>query len=158
MKVQDIMNKTPKSCNQNANLAAVVEAMWASDCGSLPVVDEAGKVVGMLTDRDICIALGTRNQPASEITAREVVSGNLFACAPNDEIHTALETMKAQKIRRLPVLDQAGKLQGILCLDDLALHAEKQVGKKVPDLSYEDVVETLRAVCENRLAMMAAVA
>ncbi|OFW17547.1 MAG: hypothetical protein A3H27_01045 [Acidobacteria bacterium RIFCSPLOWO2_02_FULL_59_13] len=156
MKVQDIMIRTPQSCNWNANLATVAEALWAGDCGSLPVVDDAGKVVGMLTDRDICIALGTRNQPASEITAREVVSGHLFACAPNDEIHKALETMKAQKLRRLPVLDKAGKLQGILSLNDLALHAEKQVGKKVPDLSYEDVVETLKAICEHRLPLAAA--
>ena len=155
MKVRDIMNKTPKSCDRSANLAAITEAIWTNDCGTLPVVDETGKVVGMITDRDICVALGTRNQRASEVTVGEVLSQELFACAPDDEIHTALETMKAQRIRRLPVLDQAGRLQGILCLNDLALHAEKQTGKKVPALSYEDVVETLKAICEHRVPLAA---
>lgn len=157
MKVRDIMVQTPRYCNPHSNLAEITEALWSHDCGALPVVDEAGKVVGVITDRDICIALGTRNRPASEITVGEVISGKLFPCSPNDEIHTALETMKAQRIRRLPVLDKTGRLQGILCLNDLALHAEKQIGKKVPDLSYEDIVETLKTICEHRV-LLAAVA
>ncbi|MBI4465747.1 MAG: CBS domain-containing protein [Acidobacteria bacterium] len=155
MKVQDIMVERPKCCNLYSNLAEITETLWSNDCGSLPVVNEEGKVVGMITDRDICVALGTKNRPASEIRAGEVISRKLFACSPGDEIHTALEIMKTQKIRRLPVLDKAGRLQGILCLNDVALHAEKPGGKKVPDLSCEDVAETLKAICKHPLPVAA---
>ena len=61
MEVRDIMVQDVRSCHPDNNLAQVAEIMWKGGCGALPVVDESGRLLSMITDRDICIALGTRN-------------------------------------------------------------------------------------------------
>lgn len=153
MRVQDIMARSPKSCAPATNLAEAAEMMWLNDCGSLPVTGEGNKVIGMITDRDICIALGTRNGAASQWTVGEVTNGKVYVCAPGDDIGATLETMRKQQLRRLPVVNKAGVLQGILCLNEIVLHAQKRNG-----LSYEDVIDTLKAISEHRMAPQAAVA
>jgi CBS domain-containing protein len=67
--------------------------MWIGNCGFLPVSGNDGKIVGVITDRDICIALGTRNRLAGEVTAREVMTNRLFACSPDDDVHPAMQMM-----------------------------------------------------------------
>jgi len=150
MRVQDIMVRDVKVCHPDMNLAAAAEILWKEGCGTLPVV-ENGRVLGMVTDRDISIALGTRNVRAADILVKDVALPKLFSCAPEDDIHSALKTMRAQKVRRLPVIDSKGKLQGILCLDGIVLFAEQTTG----DLTYADVVETLKAICEHEGAHLA---
>ena len=154
MKVQDIMVKDVKTCHPDTNLAEATQIMWANDCGALPVLDDQDQVAGMITDRDICMAVGSRNRAPSEITVFEVKSNpeELYTCAPEDDIHAALKTMRTQGVRRLPVVN-SGKLRGILCLNEIALNAKKRNA-----LSYDDVVETLKAVCEHRLARQAVAA
>jgi CBS domain-containing protein len=149
MKVQDIMTETVKTCPPNANLAEAVALMWEGDCGVLPVVADGGKVVGILTDRDIAIALGTRNERATQIPVRKVMSGEIFACHPDEDIHAALKTMRKDKVRRLPVITDDGVLRGIVSMNDVAIHAEKFDGHKTTALSYEDVVNTFKAICEH---------
>jgi|SRR5581483_4192631 len=144
MKVRNVMVKDVKFCTPETNLAAAAETFWNAGCGALPVV-ENGHVLGVITDRDVAIALGTRNAIAGETLVREVTLPKLFYCSPEDDIHQALKTMRAQKIRRLPVIDAQGTLIGILCLDDILLYAEEKGG----ELSYADVVETLQSVCEH---------
>ena len=148
MKVQDIMVQDVRSCRPETNLAEASRLMWENDCGALPVLEAGGKVVGMITDRDIAMAVGIRNRVPSEITVFEVKPDprELHTCAPEDDIHTALKTMREQGVRRLPVVN-SGQLRGILCLNEIALNSSKR-----GDLSYEDVVDTLRAVCEHRIA------
>lgn len=144
MKVRDVMVKDVKFCGPETNLAAVAEKLWKDGCGTLPVV-ENGRVLGIITDRDVCIALGTRNVKASDTLVKDVALPKLFYCAQEDDIHTALKTMSAQKVRRLPVMDSKGALEGILCLDDIVLFAEE----KAADLTYFDVVKTLQSICEH---------
>jgi CBS domain-containing protein len=158
MKVQDVMNSQVQSCQPATNLAAAAAVMWDHDCGALPVVDDAGQVLGMITDRDIAIAAATRGRPAGEISVREVISGTVYSCVPDEDIHTALKTMRQAKVRRLPVVNAAGRLQGILCMNDIALRAEEAHGRQVPELSYDDAVSTLKAVCEHRAAPVAVAA
>ncbi len=147
MKVREVMVQDVKICTPVMNLAAVAEILWKEGCGTLPVVENA-RVMGMITDRDICIALGTRNVRAAEAVVRDVALPKVFYCAPDDDIHKALSTMSAQKIRRLPVINNEGILEGILCLDDIVLHAEA----KAADLTYADVMKTLKAICEHERA------
>ena len=144
MQVQDIMVRDAKSCRTDTNLAAVTAIMWNNGCGALPVVEDTEKVVGMITDRDICIAVGTRNRLASEIKVADVVPQRVYTCAPEDDIRAALRTMQTEKVRRLPVVSSDGLLQGILCLDDIVLNA-----KKTAALSYGHLFETVRAICEH---------
>ena len=150
MKVHDVMTEDVKTCRPETNLAAAAAIMWENDCGALPIVADGEKAIGMITDRDVAIALGTRNMQAAEIPVKEVMSGKLFAASPDDDIHAALKLMRKEKVHRLPVIDSQGKLQGILSLNDVALHAMHPNGKTTPALNYEDVVSTLKAVCEHR--------
>jgi CBS domain-containing protein len=156
MKVQDVMNSKVQSCQPTTNLAAAAAVMWDYDCGALPVVNDAGQVMGMITDRDIAIAAATKGRPAGEITVSEVISGNMYSCAQDDDIHAALKTMRHAKVRRLPVVNAEGRLQGILCMNDIALRAEEAHGKHVPALSYDEAMSTFKALCEHRAATVAA--
>jgi CBS domain-containing protein len=150
MKVHEVMTEDVKSCRPDTNLAAAAALMWENDCGVLPVVAEGEKAIGVITDRDIAIALGTRNKQAAEIPVSEVMSGNLFAASPDEDIHAALKLMRKERVHRLPVIDSQGKLEGVLSLNDVALYAMHPNGKTTPALNYEDVVSTLKAVCEHR--------
>jgi len=120
MQVKDIMVPDTRFCRPDTNLAEASLIMWENDCGALPVLEASGKVVGMVTDRDICIAVGTRNRAPSEITVFDVKPNpqELYTCAPEDDVHAALKTMREQGVRRLPVVN-AGKLRGILCLNEM---------------------------------------
>lgn len=151
MKVRDIMVRAPKYCRPDTNLATAVEILWKGDCGFLPVVDLDGRVAGVVTDRDICIALGTRNQRASEVFVREVMTERAYVSRAEDDIHTALETMEKHQVRRLLVVSVDGKLIGVLSIGDLTLHAERRAGKRIPDLSTEDVVETYQGIRVRQL-------
>ena len=151
MKVKDVMMRTAASCGPETNLGAAVEILWDRNCGILPIVDTGKKVIGVVTDRDICIALGTRNRLPSDITVGEVTSGKLFACAAEDDIRSAMATMARAKVRRLPVLTVDGKLEGILSMDDITMHSATRTGKGATELSHDDVVETLKAVYRPQL-------
>jgi CBS domain-containing protein len=148
MKVQEVMTLDVKFCELETNLAAVTELLWQTDCGAVPVMDH-GKLQGMITDRDICIALGTKNVLAGEVTAGEVIGHEVFTCAPQDEIHQALKTMRTHKVRRLPVVDYQGQLAGILSLNEVVLRAHK-LSRKSGDITYEDIATTMKAICEHR--------
>jgi len=151
MKVKDVMMGTPYYCQPETNLGSATELMWNADCGFLPVESADGKVTGVITDRDICIALGTRNRPAGEVTVAEVLTGKLYSCTPDDDIHMALHTMKDARVRRLPVLSENGTLAGILSMDDILPRAEPSSFGKEPELSSDEVVRTLRSITQRRV-------
>jgi CBS domain-containing protein len=146
MKVGDVMTKPPVYCDANTNLAAAAEILWNQNCGLLPIVDSSEKLMGVITDRDICVALGTRNRLPSEIVVKEVTSGKIATCKRDDDLRSALATMAEAKVRRLPVIDAAGRLQGILSTDDIVLHTETGKIKRNSELSAEDVVDSLKSI------------
>ena len=146
MKVAEIMTKPPASCRPQTNLAAAVEILWNHNCGILPVVDPQEQLVGLVTDRDMCVALGTRNRLPSELTVEEVTSGKIVACRPEDDVQRALETMAEAKVRRLPVVDAEGKLQGMLSMDDVVLRTDTTGIKKDSGLSSQDIINTLKRI------------
>ncbi|HEX8266747.1 MAG TPA: CBS domain-containing protein [Pyrinomonadaceae bacterium] len=120
MKVRDVMTTEVGYCQPDAPLAQAADIMWQRDCGVVPIVDESQRVIGMITDRDICFAVVTKNRLASEIKISEVISQNeVRSCAPGDAVEDALKTMKRRQLRRLPVVNKDGVLVGILSLADL---------------------------------------
>ena len=143
MQIKDIMTPQPRTASPRTTLAEAAQLLWNGDCGILPVTDE-GKLVGVVTDRDMYIALGTRNRPASDIAVGDVASATVWTCAPTDDVHAALDTMRARRVRRLPVVAD-GSLVGIVSLNDLALVAG--AGKPVRN---EEVVDTFKAICAHR--------
>jgi len=117
----------------------------------LPVVEGDRGVIGIVTDRDLLIALGTSNRNAADLPVGEVMSKDLSLCAPGDNIRDALKTMAQQRLRRLPVVDKNGALKGILSLGDIVLQADTD------DLS-EDLLTTMKAVCNHQNQRVLAVA
>lgn len=157
MKVQEVMNHNVTSCAPETTLAEAVALMWEADCGALPVVSAEGKALSIITDRDIAIATATRGRLASDIHVAEVMENKLYACELEEDIRSALKTMRQEKVRRLPVVSNEGLLQGIISLNDIALRAEEEKGKHQPELTYEDAMSTIKAICEHRpRAVMAA--
>jgi CBS domain-containing protein len=142
MQVQDIMNKDVSFCSPGTNAAAAAEMMWRRNCGILPIVEEGGRVVGIVTDRDLCIALGTSNRRAAELPLGEIMHKDLALCNPANDIRVALKTMAQRQLRRLPVVDEAGALKGVLSLSDIAL-------RTADDLSM-DVLNAARAIYDRR--------
>lgn len=143
MKIQDLMTINPISCGPDTNLAAATELMWNGDCGLLAVVNENGEPIGVVTDRDICIALGTRDQRPSALTVQQVMTTPPITCAAPEDIAAALKSMQGKKIRRLPVVDSEGVLVGIIALHDLFQHAG------VVGLSDGSVLATAKKVGEH---------
>lgn len=156
MKVKEIMSANAKVCTPTSSLADAAGLMWENDCGIVPVVTEGEKIVGLVTDRDICMAACTQGRKLSNIAIEEIFSGKVFACKPEDDVHTALNTMRENKVHRLPVVDANGKLKGMLSMNDIVLNAKESSGKKPPELSYVDVVNTYKSICQHRLPMQQA--
>jgi CBS domain-containing protein len=153
MKVEDAMTKDVQSCRPQTNLADAAMRMWRNDCGVLPVVADGEKVVGMITDRDICMAAATKHRDPANIREGEVTSGNVYGCSPDVDIHKALKIMRENQVRRLPIIRaEDGKLVGILSMNDVALM--EQGGAKA-ELSAEDVEQTMRAICTHRTLPLA---
>jgi len=148
MFVQDVMVKNVKVCRPDENLATVAGRLWDERCGALPVVDEYGRVLSMITDRDICIALGTRDVKASTVTVADVSLPRVFTCGRDEEVHHALRTMVSQNVRRLPVVDALDRLEGILSVDDLVRLSEKYPGEAI--IAPEELAAAMRSMVENR--------
>ncbi|PYP84481.1 MAG: CBS domain-containing protein [Blastocatellia bacterium AA13] len=145
MKVEEIMSSNVKACGRGTSLAEAVSILWKNDCGVLPVVDDEGRLIGTITDRDIAIALGTKNRLASEVTVGEVMTNHVATTAPPEDVRSALQRMGDARVRRLPVISD-GMLIGMLSINDIVLRA----GGGRTDLSHEDIAETLKAICQHR--------
>ena len=146
MKVREIMSGNPICCKSTDRLAEVAWKMYEGDCGVLPVLGEKGEGVGMITDRDVAIATMTRNKPPSEIIVAEVMSGNVHACGPDDNLESALETMAAERVRRLPVLDAERRVVGVLSMNDVIL----RLGRATTHLALtRHALTALHRICEH---------
>jgi CBS domain-containing protein len=147
MQVKDLMTANVSSCHPENNLAELTEMMWNQRCGALPIVDDSGKVMGVITDRDICVALGTRNIRASDVLARDVSPSKCYRCGPADDVRDALKTMATEEVSRLPVVDAAGKLLGMLSIDDVTFHAAYGCSS----LNDRELINAIAAIREDRI-------
>ena len=148
MKVQDVMTAPARSCQPWTNLVEAARTMWDNDCGSLPVLDEEGSPAGIITDRDICMALARKNRFPGDIAVRELMSVHPFVCQPNDEVGEALATMAARQVRRLPVVNAEGRIVGIVSISDIAAAAGSGLSaERGADNVHRKVAETLLKIC-----------
>lgn len=143
MRVQELMTKDVSFCGPGTNAAVATEIMWTRNCGSLPIVEDGRGVIGIVTDRDLLIALGTSNRNASDLPVGEVMNKDLALCAPDDDVRDALKTMARRQLHRLPVVDEDGALRGILSLDDVSLRAEA-------DGISRELLKTMKAICNRQ--------
>lgn len=144
MKVKEIMTTDVKTCTPDTTVAEAAHLMWDGYCGILPVLDD-GALVGVVTDRDMYIALATQNARAAQVRVGAVATTTLATCAPEDDVRAALATMKQARVRRLPVVGFGNTVVGILSMNDI-LRAASQ-GKK--GLTNGEILETLQAICAH---------
>lgn len=157
MKVKDVMTTNAAACTPLNTLADAAGLMWQHDCGILPVVADGGKVVGLITDRDICMSSLLNARQLAHIAVEEVISGNVVACEGEDDVKTALLKMQENKIRRVPVLNEDGTLGGMLSMNDIVLRAQEPKDKRLPAVSYADVVKTYQEICRHPLPQTKAI-
>jgi CBS domain-containing protein len=151
MQVNKLMTTKVATCRPDTNLAVVAKLMWDRDCGFVPVVEASGKVAGVITDRDICIASATRRLLPEQITAAQAMSRGIQSCQPDNPIGDALATMKKFRVRRLPVVAADGALKGVISINDIVLGSEQRDGPVATD-----IVSTMAAICAHRSVPAAA--
>ncbi|MGE5277518.1 MAG: CBS domain-containing protein [Acidobacteriota bacterium] len=146
MKVKAIMTRAVRWCTPETTAREAALAMRQVDCGILPVLRN-GRLAGVVTDRDLCLALAERDCRPGELSVGDAMSRGLWACREDDDVQTALDTMCARRVRRLPVVDAAGNLRGILCMNDVVREAGADLDGPV---SPDEVLRALQAIGEHR--------
>jgi CBS domain-containing protein len=154
MKVKKLMITEVGSCPSGDHLDKAAQVMWELDCGCVPIIDPDSKVVGMLTDRDICMATYTQGRALEDISVSSVMSKEVYSCSPEDDLTVAENIMENKQVRRLPVIDNEGRLVGLLSLNDIARRAAHEEGKKrvVKGLKPTEVAHTLAGICQPHRA------
>jgi CBS domain-containing protein len=150
--VEELMQTDVRVCRPSEAVAEAARIMWERDCGCVPVVaeDGSGRVVGMVTDRDVCMASWSRGTPPSRIPVGEVMARRVHVCHPDDDVAEAELLMRSAQVRRLPVTDEAGHLRGILSLADLARAATGAHGLPAGAVGAGEVGVVLEAICRPR--------
>lgn len=160
MKVRELMTDKVAYVQRSANLSDAARLMWDCDCGAIPVVeDDSQSVVGMITDRDICMACWSKDRPPSSIPVVEAMSPDLFRCSPDDSLTAAESLMRSTQVRRIPVVDAERKLLGILSLADIVTRAQRAgiYGAGASrELAPTEITTTLATICQPKSAPLTA--
>jgi CBS domain-containing protein len=135
--VTSVMTANPACCKAETPLRDVARMMIDNDCGEIPVVDEQGVPVGVVTDRDITIRVVAEGRDTMSATASDAMSSPVQTVREDSSLKDATQLMEAAKIRRVPVVDQQGKLSGIVSVADIARagkdHQTVEVVKEVSE-------------------------
>lgn len=151
MRVRDVMRKQPRVCAPEDTVATAGRIMAEVDCGVLPVMQATDELVGILTDRDVALAVARTDVRPSELTVEQVMTRKVASCCGADDLRSAMATMRERRVRRLPVLGEKGVLEGILSLDDVVLEAKAVAGEQFTGPFYVDVAETLKAINRHQV-------
>jgi len=144
MIVRDLMSGDVRTCTPQDSLQRAAEIMWSQDCGVVPVIDGERRVVGMVTDRDVCMHALMSGRPLRDCLVADAMSDDVCACGASDSLAHAQALMRGRRVRRLPVVGDDRQLVGILSLNDLAIrtgHAGRDNG-----VAPEAVAATLTGV------------
>lgn len=126
MKVKDAMHNGMICVEPGTKVWEIARQMRDNDIGAMPVRAD-GKLVGMVTDRDITCRAVADGAGRGELTAQDIMTRNVISCAPEDDIAVAVKAMETKKIRRLPVIDSQHDLLGMLSLGDVSHKLNKEL-------------------------------
>jgi CBS domain-containing protein len=149
-RVEEIMTPGPKTCRASDYLSTVAELMWEHDMGCVPVVDDRGRLVGVITDRDVCMAAYTQGLTLYEIPVLTVMAKKAVWVRRDDDVEVALERMREAQVRRLPVIDVDWQVVGLISINDLI--REARPANVAVGITDEAVIKTLRAIGRRRTA------
>jgi len=147
-RVQDLMTPRPKTCRASEFLTRAAQIMWEHDVGCVPVVDDQARLVGMITDRDLCMAAYTQGRRLNDILVMSVMAKVPISVRPDDEIAVAEERMRTNRVRRLPVVDVDGQVVGLIAMNDLIREARPEAESKGVDEG--SVLDALREIGRPR--------
>jgi CBS domain-containing protein len=132
--IRDVMTSNPTTCETSAKVTDAARVMAQEDVGPIPVV-ESGRVVGIVTDRDIVVRVVAEGRDPSSITVGEIASSDLATVGPDTDLDEALRVMAQRQVRRLPVVE-GERLVGIVAQADVARAAdEEKTGEVVQQIS-----------------------
>lgn len=151
MKAKEIMSQPALTCSPGDSLGHAARLMWEHDIGAVPVVDPDGRLFGIVTDRDSCMAAYTQGTPLHAIAVSTAMAAKAFSCPPEATVEEIERIMHEHQVRRVPVVDGEGHVLGVVSMNDLARQA---AGKRIK--GEHALVETLAAVCKPRRAHAAA--
>lgn len=123
LRVRTIMTESVRTCTPSDTLNTAAQIMWDQDCGAVPVVSADGRLCGIITDRDICMAAYTKGTPLAAVPISEIMARPVHTCRPEDTLDRAASIMADAQIRRLPVVDEERRPLGIISVADLAFGA-----------------------------------
>lgn len=148
--VGELMTRDVKACRGWDPLSDAAQIMWENDCGIVPVVDDEGRVTGMITDRDICMAAHFRGDLLVRVLVEEAMSRKVHTVMEEDTLLEAEQVMQEVQLRRLPVVDEKGCLVGLISLADIAVAAAAAQGRRGKGLTLQAVAKTIGSICEKR--------
>ena len=152
MNVSQLMHGNLITCRPEDSLAVAAGKMWDHDIGFVPIVDDANHVVGVITDRDACMAAYTQGQPLHTIRVDAAMARPAFTASPADRIEDVEVVMRRYRVRRVPVVDGEGCLLGVITINDLAREAAAELNRSQPDVADGELVSTLACICQPRHA------
>lgn len=137
MNVEDVMSGNPACCSTESSLQEVARQMVDCDCGEIPVLDSSGKPVGVLTDRDICCRSVALGKNPLEMKAGDVMTSPVATVTPRTSVSDCCKLMESKQIRRVVVVDDAGRCCGIVAQADIALHdrSKREVAQVLEKIS-----------------------
>jgi CBS domain-containing protein len=158
MRVEKIMSHQVTTCAPHDSLEHAASLMWSSDCGCVPVVSASDdrRTIGIITDRDICMAALFRGRSLRDIRVEDVMAKQVLVCRASDKIEDAQRQMETEQIRRLPVVDNEEKLIGIVSMADIVCESARSQHKQHPDIPASDVTATLARISTRSVERHAA--
>ena len=134
-RIREIMTSNPSTVEPDKTVVDAARIMKQEDAGVVPVI-ENGRLTGMVTDRDIAIRVVAEGKDPQSTTVQEVASKNLVTLDPEQELDEALRLMAQHQVRRLPVVEEDGRLVGIVAQADVARKGDDtQTGQVVQEIS-----------------------
>jgi CBS domain-containing protein len=146
MRIQDVMSHPAVTCPADAALDAAARLMWEFDCGIVLAVNDDGRLAGVVTDRDICLAAYMHRKPLHLIPLAKSMVKQVISVRAPDDVQSAAHLMRDNRLRRLPVIDDAGHPVGVISVDDL-VDVEARGQRALTDREF---VDTLAAVMGPR--------
>jgi CBS domain-containing protein len=144
--VKEVMSHPAVTCLPTDTMDTPARLMWQYDCGAIAVVNNDGRLTGMVTDRDLCMAAYTQGRPMQTIPVATAMAEHPIVVRSTDTIETAQDLMRDHQIRRLAVLDDAGRPLGVVSLNDLARLAARARDEETD----REITRTLAAICQPR--------
>ena len=148
MHASDLMTRPPITCHVNDPLSVAAQRMWDGDLGVLPVVNDDGKLTGMITDRDICMAALLQGGALDNLLVNAAMARHVVSAMPDATIAEVERLMAKYQIRRIPIVDASGTPIGIISMNDLALASARP--KTEPAQAPAKIAHTLAAICAHR--------